>query len=151
MCLPHAREWLASSIALALALSLVLDPAAALAQDDDDFLSDDYTSDDFLEEVYVEPEVEQEKGLAYWAFYVPADLLISRPFAVTDTAIGAALFVPSALVLAGTSLLKSTWDVTVGDGWYYDNGNLAAALQICLQDPADYLWNRPLGQLSSEY
>ena len=28
MCLPHAREWLASSIALALALSLVLDPAA---------------------------------------------------------------------------------------------------------------------------
>jgi len=151
MPLPPTRAALARSIAIVLVLALALVPAASLAADEDDFLSEDYSSDDFLKDDYTEPEEVKKKGVAHWAFYVPVDILLARPFALNDTIIGAVFFTAAVPILGLSGGLKSSWDYIVGDGWYFDKGNLQAALQICIQDPGEYLWNRPLGELSSGY
>jgi hypothetical protein len=108
-------------------------------------------ADDFLDEDYAEEEEQQEKGPLYWGFYVPADLLLSRPFALNDTAIGFGFFAAATPVIGIGSGLRSSWDYLKGDGWYFDRGNLQWAWQACVLDPWGYLWKRPLGQLTSEY
>jgi hypothetical protein len=152
------RSWLCTSTALVLAALLALAPTVGFAAEDeeDDFLSDDYGqeedfADDFLEDDYVAPEEEEVKGALYWGFYVPFDVLISRPYALTDTIIGGAFLAAAAPLFGGFSAVNSAWDWAWGEGWYYDQGNLQAAMQICLQEPWEYAWDRPLGQLSSDY
>ena len=141
------RHRLLELLAIPIALAVALAPTAALAQDDDDLFSDD-----FLEEDYVEPEQEAaDSGLLHWALYVPIDVLLTRPLALNDTVVGGAFFGAAAPILGMAGGVKSIWDYAWGEGWYYDTGNLQAALQICVQDQWDYLWNRPLGQLTSEY
>lgn len=151
MRLPPTRDGLARSMAIVLVLALTLAPAASFAEDGDDFLSDDYSSDDFLKDDYTEKEEVAKKGILHWTFYVPVDILLTRPFALNDTIIGAVFFTAAIPILGLAGGLKSSWDYLVGDGWYFDRGNMQAALQICIQDPGEYLWNRPLGQLSSGY
>jgi len=127
---------------LALVLAIALAPAAGLAQDDDD----DLFSDDFLDE-----EVEEEEAESFPWFNYPIDILLSRPFAVTDTIVGSAFFLVASplIMLAGTSGAFVGW--VQGDGWYFDRGNLQGARQICVVDPWDYVVNRSLGPLSREY
>ena len=158
MRVSSSRDWLLRGLSAVLVLSMVLAPAAGFAQDDDedDFLSDDYgeeDEDDFLTDAYAEDEAEeaQERDFTFWAVYVPTDLLLSRPFALNDTVIGTAFYVVAAPILGLAAGSKASWEYIKGEGWYFDRGNLQWAYQACVTDPFDYLWNRPLGQLSSEY
>ena len=143
----HPRNWMPELLVLPLALAVALAPTTVLAQDDDDLFSDD-----FLEEGYVEPEEQAaENGVLYWAFNVPVDIFLSRPLAINDSVVGGAFFLAATPILGIFGGGKALWDYAWGEGWYFDNGNLQAALQICVQDPWAYTWNRPLGQLTSEY
>ena len=137
------RGWLRTLPSLVLVLGISLAPATGFAQDDDD---DDLFSDDFLDE----EAAEEEEESINWV-NVPIDVLLSRPIAVTDTIVGAAFFlvVSPVLMIGGTAAAINGY--LDGDGWYFDRGNLQAARQICVVDPWDYVVNRPLGQLSSEY
>ena len=146
----HPRNWMLELLVIPLALAVALAPTAVLAQDDDD----DLFSDDFLEEDYVEQEeaaAAAEGGFVYWAFNVPGDIALSRPLAITDSVLGAAFFAAAVPILTIFGGGNTLWDYVWGEGWYFDKGNLQAAMQICVEDPWAYTWNRPLGHLSSEY
>jgi len=155
MLLPRTRDWLRSLGALLLALSLVLAPVSAFADEDDDLFADEPEEeefqDDFLQDDYVEQEEEEARGLRYWAFDVPVDLLLTRPYALTDTVIGGGFFVASVPLIALFMGGQSSWEFIRGEGWYFDSGGIQAARQICVDDPWAYAWDRPLGKLSSEY
>jgi hypothetical protein len=133
-------------------------PVLAQADDDeDDFLSDDFLhddefeddflSDDFAEEVT--EEVVRKKGVYYWAFEVPVDVLVLRPIALADVAIGGGFFTiiaPELVMGAGAGAL---WDLARGKDWYFDTGTIDWALEQAVTNPAQYLFDRPLGQLTS--
>ena len=143
--------WLRVPLVAAALLALVLAPAPAFAADDDD---EDLFSDDFLEEEFAKDEETEKKDgpLLYWGVMVPIDVLMSRPLAVTNTAVGFTFFVPAAAILGIFGSAMSAWEVAVDDvDWYFDPGPIQTAWQICVQDPLDYAWNRPLGQLSSDF
>ena len=82
---------------------------------------------------------------------MPVDLLLSRPIAITDSVVGATFFIAATPILGIFGGGKSLWDLAWGEGWYFDNGNIQAAMQICIEDPWAYTWSRPLGQLTSEF
>jgi hypothetical protein len=142
-------DWRQRFILLAVLLAVALSPSAAIAADDDD----DLFSDDFLEEEIEESEETEKKDgpLLYWGFLVPVDVLASRPLAITNTIIGFGFFAPSAVILLGGGAVAGAVDMFGGADWYFDPGPVQTAWQICVQDPLDYAWNRPLGQLSSDF
>ena len=143
--LTDSRRQLALPTAL---LVVALSSSIASSADDDDLFSDD-----FLDEEVAEDEKTEEKdgGLLYWGFMVPADVLVNRPLALTNTMIGFGFFAPSAAILLGGGVVSGLWEMFGGADWYFDPGPVQTAWQICVQDPLDYAWNRPLGQLSSEF
>ena len=114
---------------------------------EDDEYEDDFLSDDFAEAVE-EAEV-QEKGVYYWTFEVPLDVLVLRPIGAVDLAIGGmfvSLVTPPLVIGAGFGSLV---DAAQGEGWYYDTTNLEFALEQAVFNPSEFLFDRPLGQLVS--
>lgn len=162
----HRRRAPRALVAVVVTLCFALAPVAGFAdeaeapydflEEDDDFLGDpeprtrDAAADDFLDEDY-EEEKEEERGFAYWAVNVPIDVLLSRPIALTDTLVGGLFFTVATPFIGLATGSKAVWEYVKGEGWYYDGGGIQAARQICIDDPWDYAWNRPLGQLSSEF
>lgn len=141
-------EWLRRLSLPAVLLAIALAPAAASSAEDDDLFSDDFLDEDPIAED--EPE-KKESALIHWGFMVPADLLLSRPIAITNTLVGFAFFVPSTAILSIAGATSASWEVFQGEDWYFDPGPIQTAWQICVQDPLDYAVNRPLGQLSSDF
>ena len=141
--------WLRAPLLAVVFLVLALSPAAAVAAEDDDLFSDDFLEEEFTKD----EETEQKDGpLVYWGVMVPIDVLLSRPIAVTNTAVGFGFFVPATAILGIFGAGMSAWEVVIDDvDWYFDPGPIQTAWQICVQDPLEYAWNRPLGQLSSDF
>ena len=141
--------WLRAPLVAVVLLVLALTPAAAVAAEEDDLFSDDFLEGEFAKD----EETEKKDGpLVYWGVMVPIDVLLSRPIAATNTAVGWGFFVPSAAILGISEAFRAAWDVAIDDvDWYFDPGPIQTAWQICVQDPLDYAWNRPLGQLSSDF
>lgn len=124
---------------------------------DDDFLEDDFLEeneyeDDFLSDDFAEAVEEaevQEKGVYYWTFEVPLDVLVLRPVGAVDLVIGGMFvtFVTPPLVIGAG--FGSLVDAAQGEGWYYDTTNLEFALEQAVFNPSEFLFDRPLGQLVS--
>ena len=121
----------------------------------DDFLDDGFSEDDFLSEDFLEAaedEAPVERGLYYWGFEVPVDVLVIRPMAFFDSAAGLMLFTTASVAItppmAVTTLIKS-WGEDGSYLEYWDRGNYQQAWQQTVVDPWEYTWRRPLGQLTS--
>ncbi|MCA9512094.1 MAG: hypothetical protein KC560_15385 [Myxococcales bacterium] len=163
-----------SLLALAVAIVLVGAGTAARAQDDadapssdeeaapdagggqDDFLRDDFLdrgteSDDFLSEDFLETAEEEAppSGPYHWGFEVPVDILLLRPLAFLDSAVGLSLFGVTGATVAVPTAVESLVNLAIDGEWYWNNGDLAQAWQQTVLDPWEYTWRRPLGQLTS--
>ena len=141
-------EWLRRLSLPAVLLAIALAPAAASSDEGDDLFSDDFLEE---ESAPVEEPEKKESALVHWGFMVPADILLSRPLALSNTLVGFGFFVPSTAILAIAGGTSASWEVFQGEDWYFDPGPIQTAWQICVQDPLDYALNRPLGQLSSDF
>jgi len=130
---------------------LVSASGVASAQDDDEDLFGD--DEDFYEDLVLEDEeetpVEPVSPWLYWGVEVPVDVLVLRPYAAVDVAVGSAFFSLIAPVQALGSL-AGYWLTFDGEERYMDTGNLEQAFQQTVLDPLDYLVDRPLGEFSAE-
>jgi len=127
--------------------------------DEDDFLSDDFlrgdtdtAEDDFLSEDFqeaAEEEAPPERGAYYWGFEVPVDVLLLRPLAALDVAVGMNLFCITSVAIAVPTGVESVVRSFIDGELYWSNGDFQQAWQQTVLDPGEYLWRRPLGQLSS--
>lgn len=130
MRLPTSRDWLRLLSSSLLVFAVAMVPASALAQDDED-ISDDDLFEDVLDEelgdVGPEPKV---YGWDDYAIWIPADILVVRPMALLDTAVGSAFF-------AGAAVLHTV---------FWDPGAIESVFQVAVRDPFDYLIRMPLGE-----
>ena len=134
----------------------------AFAQDvedngEDDFLNDDFLDgdayeDDFLADDFAETaeeEIVQEKGVYYWTFEVPVDVLVLRPFGAVDVAVGGMFVAVATLPILVGAMGEMLVEGAMGEGWFFDTTNLDVALTQAVIDPSWFVFERPLGQLVS--
>jgi hypothetical protein len=153
-------SWLRTFVGALIVLSLVFAGPAfaqdAIDDDEDDFLSDDFggdeEEDDFLSDDFAEETEEayvQEKGAYYWAFEVPLDVVLLRPVGAMDVTVGGMFVGLVAIPMVAGATGEAVWDWLWGEGWYFDTTNLDAAFEQAVTHPAEFLFDRPLGQLVS--
>ena len=153
--------WLRTIVGALVVFSLVF-AGPALAQDvegngEDDFLNDDFLDDDAYEDDFladdfaetVEEAIVQEKGVYYWTFEVPVDVLVLRPIGALDVAVGGMFVAVATLPILLGATGEMFVEAAMGEGWFFDTTNLDAALTQAVIDPSDFVFERPLGQLVS--
>jgi hypothetical protein len=138
------------SLALAAVLTLALGASStSWAQgNDDDLFGDEET---FVDEFATAKELEgPQRGWRFWALSVPVDLLVLRPIAFADTAIGLMLYAGISQLQTVGVVLGAMYDWTIDGEWYVEQGGLDQAWQQLVGDPFMYLAERPIGELTSD-